>query len=716
MMSDSPASQSTRVPFKLHPRVFAALGADLVTSDVVAVIELVKNSYDAFARRVDVRFGKDESGKPTLEVEDDGHGMHAETIDGVWCTVATPFRLDKKETKRGSKVRRVTGAKGLGRLSAARLGTRLELVTKTQAGECWRVDVSWEDLAKAEDINFCFASRSPHDVNDLPYQSGTRVRIFLKSEWSTERVDELREGLSRLLSPFSKVKDFTIYLTVPGADAVPTEVETSEFLDKPVYRLEGEFKPDGTLVYRYAFRPYHGRGRNPDENSYAWSEIQAHFKRHYDFDVADSKKPTCGPFEFEIRAWELEKDSLAEAEQVFSISRSDIRSQIRAFKGLSIYRDGVLVLPKSETNRDWLGLDLRRVSLVGRRLSTSQIVGYLAISAESNPKIEDTSDRERLVDTPEATEFRHVLLYIVTVLETERNQDKITQEKPISDLFQELSPGPLLAQAQEVAAENGSASDVMPLLADYDQKVERVQKQLQATFTYYSRLANIGTIAQKLVHEVGHNVSIIGAFLRVAREFFSAENPNRAVLEKRLELAEHAVQALGRLADLFRPLASRSFARGQRKASFQVIWTACIEAKSDELQQAGIKWETSLRAPDSVQIDPGELWTVLYNLLDNAIYWLGRAKGGSRRVLVETRPANEAGRVVCFFHDSGPGVEREDQERIFLPGVSKRPNGFGMGLTVASEVIVGHGGKMGVKSPGKLGGATFRFDLPAASR
>jgi signal transduction histidine kinase len=39
-----------------------------------------------------------------------------------------------------------------------------------------------------------------------------------------------------------------------------------------------------------------------------------------------------------------------------------------------------------------------------------------------------------------------------------------------------------------------------------------------------------------------------------------------------------------------------------------------------------------------------------------------------------------------------------------------------MGLTVASEVIVGHGGKMGVKSPGKLGGATFRFDLPVTAR
>ncbi len=49
-----------RIAFRIHPRVFAALGADLVTNDIVAVIELVKNSYDAFATRVDVRFGSAE--------------------------------------------------------------------------------------------------------------------------------------------------------------------------------------------------------------------------------------------------------------------------------------------------------------------------------------------------------------------------------------------------------------------------------------------------------------------------------------------------------------------------------------------------------------------------------------------------------------------------------------------------------------------------------
>ena len=67
----------SRVAFRFHPRALAALGRNLVTNDVVAVMELVKNSYDALATRVDVRIrsaGPDFEG-PFIEIADDGHGM-----------------------------------------------------------------------------------------------------------------------------------------------------------------------------------------------------------------------------------------------------------------------------------------------------------------------------------------------------------------------------------------------------------------------------------------------------------------------------------------------------------------------------------------------------------------------------------------------------------------------------------------------------------------
>ncbi|MFA7003196.1 MAG: ATP-binding protein [Verrucomicrobiia bacterium] len=97
------------IAFRMHPRVFAALGADLVTNDVVAVIELVKNAYDAFATRVDVRFRETKEDGLILEIEDNGTGMTDSIIDDVWCVVATPYRLSNPTTAKGRMRRRASG-------------------------------------------------------------------------------------------------------------------------------------------------------------------------------------------------------------------------------------------------------------------------------------------------------------------------------------------------------------------------------------------------------------------------------------------------------------------------------------------------------------------------------------------------------------------------------------------------------------------------------
>lgn len=168
-------SAADQIPFRIHPRVFAALGADLVTNDVVAVIELVKNSYDAFATRVDVQFGIDKQDGRYLDILDNGAGMDRNTLEDAWCVVATPYRLAHPEATKDEKVRRVAGEKGLGRLSAARLGSKLEMLTKAKKGPCWYVSVNWSNLASKMIL---LAALQP--ANDLTarYRLATQEREF----------------------------------------------------------------------------------------------------------------------------------------------------------------------------------------------------------------------------------------------------------------------------------------------------------------------------------------------------------------------------------------------------------------------------------------------------------------------------------------------------------------------------------------------------------
>ena len=115
-----------QIPLKIHPTAFAAFGPDLVTNDVVALLELVKNCYDAYAYNVRICFG-DTNGIGFIEITDDGIGMTRDTIENVWAVVATPYKRNNPTITRNGHVRRVSGNKGMGRFASARLGRQLDI-------------------------------------------------------------------------------------------------------------------------------------------------------------------------------------------------------------------------------------------------------------------------------------------------------------------------------------------------------------------------------------------------------------------------------------------------------------------------------------------------------------------------------------------------------------------------------------------------------------
>jgi Histidine kinase-, DNA gyrase B-, and HSP90-like ATPase len=341
-----------QIPFRLHPRVFAALGTDLVTNDVVAIIELVKNSYDAIATRVDVRFRKEpETGQSVIEVEDNGTGMSRKEIEDVWAVVATPHRLMSPYTGKGPRRRRVSGAKGLGRLSSARLGNQLEILTRAENDKCWRLRVDWPALARAESIAACGIEVSRCPAPPLTSKTGTLVRISdLRSEWDEERLDDLSDQLSRLVSPFEEVGDFEIWMTLPGKDAKPTRVIPPEFIAHPPYSIRGTVDKAGRLNAHYE---YNGHKRKTTVRRNIWKDLGVE-----NADGESRPEPACGRFAFEIRAWDMDPQSIDNVANTFRMARGAIRANIRSYKGISVYRDTILVLPKSDTAKDWLGLAL----------------------------------------------------------------------------------------------------------------------------------------------------------------------------------------------------------------------------------------------------------------------------------------------------------------------------------------------------------------------
>lgn len=706
------------IQFKIHPRVFSALGSDLITSDIVAMLELVKNSYDAFAHNVTIGFlkkGKNEC----IEIKDDGFGMSLDTIKNVWTTIATPYKEINRIVKQNGLERRVVGEKGLGRLSAARLGEKLEVITKSRGEKCWKLEVDWKIISSASNINDC-GIRISEFVDDVPFKkTGTLLRIFgLKEVWDEQKKDELEENLTRLVSPFQEIKDFSI--TVIRSDQVkPSQkIEAPIFLRNPKYKIAGVVGDDGGIKATYEYKAISNNRKRKKEVVQAWKDIYARIDKYSKKTMKKFKlSPTsakCGGFSFEIRAWDIAPDDTQEIIKKYKLIKSNVRKAISVHKGISVYRDKFLVLPKSDTARDWLGLDLRRVSRVGSRMSTSQIVGYVSINGDENSKIRDTSDRERLVSCREVAEFEEIIIEIVSILEQERSEDRITSEpfQPMRDLLGALSADDLITEVASLVENDAKASEVLPLIKEYNGAINKVRGQIKERFIYYSRMATVGTIASMLVHEIRNRTMAIGDFLSEIKQKYLTEFGSHA--KKMFGFADESIEFMEKLADSFLPLANISYKRGKRNSVLEERVKTCAS-----FNRAGIKAKKiQISLPTTrnvVAVDPGELDTIFLNLINNSIYWVSQRKD-KREIDIQVNEMGNKNRLQISVSDSGPGVEEEDLEKIFLPGITRKPNGIGMGLTIAAEIVQGYGGEMSLKYPGDKGGATFIFDIPVEEK
>lgn len=696
-----------RVLFRVHARALAALGRDLVTDDVVAIMELVKNSYDALATRVDVRVRPATDlfhDEVYIEVADDGQGMDYETVRDAWFMIATPSRAERPIAQGDDTVRAVTGEKGLGRLAAARLGDDIHVRTRKRGGPVLGFSLKWSDLFQSEDIGHVGiqVSRLPDDSFGRAH--GTSIRIgALRSEWDTDKIDALGADLARLVSPFGP-EDFSIRLDVPGRAGIANvrDIRLPEYMAEPKYRIVGTVDADGTIHWRYRYRPIGGgRGRREARTE----------------DRADGGETgfACGAFEFEVRAWDLSTDDTRDMAEHYREARSRIRGVIREHRGISLYRDDVLVLPKSDRARDWLGLDLRRVSRVGKRLSTSQVVGYVRITRANNPDVTDTSDRERLVANPAFDAFRASILRIVEILENERHADRIAGRKRQSsrDLFAEVTAEPLVSELKALRDELGSMDEAIVATETFARKLDLARTDIERRFGYYNRLAVVGTIAQIVIHEIRNQTTVIGRGLKKAAA--AAKRVGDEALGRAVDLADRSAMTLDALAERFAPLAQRGYQPGRRISVLEEAIDRCCEMLGPELRSRGVTVEKGFKTRTRVRIDPGELDTVIVNLMTNSLYWMSR-RSGEQRLRFRVVPGPTDGRVTMSVDDTGPGIDVRDREFVFHPGWTRKPGGIGMGLVVASEMVEDRGGRMRTCVPGELGGATFEFDLPLVDR
>ena len=215
-------------------------------------------------------------------------------------------------------------------------------MTKAKDDSFLRVDLDWDVLAAGDG-----RGRNTFEIGELTADPkgkieshGTRLTISrLSRSWNTDNIAELRDDLARLVSPFKTNTDFRIYLTIAD-QSEPTaadKIESPGFLSKPKYAVRGHVDPTGNIRCKYEYRPLRGKPRHQAHNI-KWSQIYDGLEEH-ERDMLDRRKAPCGPFGFEIRAWDLTSDDTLEIHERFNLTKNSIRKAIQAHKGISVYRD-----------------------------------------------------------------------------------------------------------------------------------------------------------------------------------------------------------------------------------------------------------------------------------------------------------------------------------------------------------------------------------------
>jgi len=226
--------------FRISSGLKDILGRDLITDDFIAIFELVKNSFDAHASKVDIEFIDINSPNGKIRIIDNGKGMNYSDLINKWLFVAYSAKKDGTEDiDYRNKIQSKTfyaGAKGIGRFSCDKLGSYLKLIsTKDEDySSTEQIEVNWSDFEQDSKEEFVDVKVKHKTLQNNPskYTSGTILEITgLRNEphWDADKILRLKSSLSKLINPFENNNQRVFEIEIKAEEYIQYDInEESE--------------------------------------------------------------------------------------------------------------------------------------------------------------------------------------------------------------------------------------------------------------------------------------------------------------------------------------------------------------------------------------------------------------------------------------------------------------------------------------------------------
>lgn len=699
--------------YKIRPagRHLLTIGRDLIQDSYAAIVELVKNAYDADSKSVEIHFKATEkpseniSGNPEKRIEitvrDYGHGMSQDTVINKWMVPSTPDKLERRTSPDG---RIMQGRKGIGRYAASMLGSTLLLETVSEGAEKTTVLVDWSDFEKSEyldDVEILVESHStkePHGTT-LTIEGG---QDYYK-EWDKNQFIKLNFELKKLISPVQNLidktaQDFQIHLKISGFsdfEDIEETIAPYPIFDLFDYKISGKIESNGKGTLTYALQ----KARNTVDEVIL-------------FNLGE---PTgCGDLIFDIRVYDREKESI---EQLIHRGLKDsngnyvgkllARQILNDSNGIGVYRNGFRIRPLGDPEFDWLKLNEKRIQKPAQKIGSNQVIGYVLIGSEEESDLIEKSARDGLRDNNAYKQLQKITNDVIKELEIRRFgfRRKAGLSKPALKVEQELnrifSFDNLKQTVHKKLIAGGmnekSAEEVIELISKEEEEKSQTVEEIRQAIATYQGQATLGKIMNVVLHEgrrplnyFRNEVPRIDRFIKKYKETSDFEH-----IEKVESIAHNTVSNAKTFSDLFLRLDPLAMGKrpAKRQLSIENEISNCFAIFRQQMEEKGIKFKISGSA--IIEAWQQDIAAIFTNLIENSIFWLSEKNTDIKEIMVNII-TNENSLSYIDFRDTGPGIESNliEDNLIFEPQFSTKPGGTGIGLAIAGEAADRNGLKL----------------------
>jgi signal transduction histidine kinase len=730
-----------KLTFTVDSALLSELGEKLVETAHIALVELVKNAYDADATLVRVKIVPDPQRGPQVHVADNGSGMTFGDVKAYWMRIATTHKQDQNVSPRYGRPR--TGSKGIGRFSCRRLGTQLDLVTTASLDdgrfEQTEVSFDWLKFKPGGKISAVTCEGSRRRLKDAIPGTTLIIRGSPIDEWRKRGYDFLKRQLAVLAANRGRRRQG--FEEDPGFNISIEAPDFTEQIDNLRERLLSAGWGDLDIQVK-----------SGGEVTCTLKAMKVGAKRI----THPQRFPNLASVSAKIGIMPLDRADMRNKAVISKASLSEITNE---WGGVYVRYKGFRVYPYGEPGNDWLNIDydrgFRRTSLspilqpfaarlrgvnpqraLLSLLSSKSYIGDVEIGERASG-FEMKASREGFIGQAAVGSLREVIRFAIDWSTIYREyarglaaklEAREAREELQTQLKHEVQPKEVVATALRVVeSEVRSLATQLPTserqhvlrsLRTATQAIVKHEASNREELRHLQLVASTSTLLLIFSHEVK---SLLSWFEQVR---ISLDRVRRRVNESEAKKLAEVIGDFGSTKErLLELLSMTSLISVNRKAeAARLTLRPRLERAIRSFDLIKTNYDIDINiddVPRTLQVGPmleAELFSVLLNLLSNAIKSV-IAAGGNKKLMVAAERRDS--KVAMNIRDSGVGIKEAHFEEVFTPfsadpedrlyrGLESKLNpedeyivgtGSGLGLSIAREILSYRGGEIRFVKP-----------------